>query len=55
MTDQRVFLPRGYYTLLRSYYEFDKNANSIGMYINVPRIDIVWRLSGFAFFVRLLR
>lgn len=29
--NRRVFLPRGYYTLLRSYYEFDKNANSIGM------------------------
>ena len=29
--NRRVFLPRGYYTLLRSYYEFDKNANSISM------------------------
>ncbi len=32
--------------------EFDKNANSIGVSTIVLHIDIVWRLSGFAFFVR---
>ena len=32
-----------------------KNASFVGMYVNVLHIDIVWRLSEFAFFVRLLR
>ena len=42
-----------YYTLFSSYYESDKSANSISVNVIVFRIDIVWRLSGFAFFVRL--
>jgi len=38
------------------YLEFDKNANSddIGVLIALY-IELVWRLSEFAFFVRLLR
>jgi hypothetical protein len=42
--------------LFFSYPEFDKNANSIGMSeFNVLRVDIVWLLSEFEVFVRLLR
>ena len=48
-----LFIHMGYYTLFHLHSEFDKNANFI--YVNecnVLRIDIVWRLSEFAFFVR---
>ncbi len=51
-----LFIHRGYYTIFHSHSEFDKNANFIGVNeYNVLRIDIVWRLSEFAFFVRWLR
>ena len=37
-------------------FEFDKNANSINVSMQVcPYVELVWRLSEFAFFVRLLR
>ena len=36
--------------------EFDKNANSLGVSVHTcSYIELVWRLSEFAFFVRLLR
>ena len=39
-----------------SFCEFDKNANSINVSVLIALyIELVWRLSEFAFFVRLLR
>ena len=43
-------IPRGSYTLLCLYPEYDKNANSIGMNTYVLRIDMVWRQLELAFF-----
>ena len=54
----RLFRFRDNYALLgiHSFCEFDKNANSINLSVLIALyIELVWRLSEFAFFVRLLR